>query len=152
MNENQAKLEELLPTPIKPVGSYVFTKQIGDLVFSSGIIPLKDGKLLFSGKLGANVSVEEGQECARLCAINALSLLREHLGGSLAGLREVVSLRAIVSGTAEFTDHAKVANGASDFLVEHLGESAHHVRAAFGANSLPLDAPVEIEFVFRVSE
>jgi enamine deaminase RidA (YjgF/YER057c/UK114 family) len=145
------KLEAMLPAPIKPIGSYVFVKQIGDIVHTSGIIPLKDGRVIATGKLGAEVSIETGQECARQCALNALSLLREYLGGTLRPMREVVSLRVIVASTPDFVDHAKVANGASDFLVEMLGEQGKHIRAAFGASSLPLDAPVEIEFMFRVA-
>ena len=144
------RLEAMLQAPIKPVGSYVFVKQAGDVVYTSGIIPLRDGVLLAKGKLGAEVSLETGQECAKQCALNALSLVREHLGGKLTSLREVVSLRVIVASTPDYVDHANVANGASDFLVEAFGEFGKHCRAAFGASSLPLDAPVEIEFVFRI--
>ena len=140
----------MLPPPIKPVGSYVFVRRSGDLVFTSGIIPLVDGRLHAAGKLGKEVGVETGKECAKICALNALSLVREFLGEDFFRLESVISLRAIVASTPDFTEHAQVANGASDFLVSVFGENGRHVRAAFGAPSLPLDAPVEIEFVFRI--
>jgi enamine deaminase RidA (YjgF/YER057c/UK114 family) len=146
------KIYALLTDPIKPVGNYVFIKQAGDLIFTSGIIPLKNGVLIHKGKLGATISLDQGQECAKQCVLNVLSLLKENLGGSLISFREVISIRAIVASTAEYTEHAKIANGASDFLVELFGDAGKHTRAAFGVPSLPLDAPVEIEFVFRVDK
>ncbi|MEP0814382.1 MAG: RidA family protein [bacterium] len=152
MNQRLKEIEDRLPPPISPVGNYVFVKRTGDLAFTSGIIPLRDGKLVATGKLGGGLSVEQGAMCARICAENALSLVLEALGCNLEAIREVVSLRAIVSSTPDFIEHAKVANGASDFLVEVFGDSGKHTRSAFGAPSLPLDAPVEIEFVFRIEQ
>lgn len=150
MNDKVSEIASKLPPPIKAAGSYVLVRQEGNLVYTAGIIPLVDGKLAAAGKLGAEVSVAVGQECARICALNALSLVREYLGGDIGRIEGVFALRAIVASTPEFTEHAKVANGASDILVELFGDDGKHVRAALGASSLPLDAPVEIEFVFRV--
>ena len=148
MNERLTQIQAMLPPPISPVGNYVFVKRIGDLVFTSGIIPLQQGTLVATGKLGDQVSTKVGAACARVCAEIALSLVMSSLGCNLDAVREVISVRAIVSSTPEFKDHAQVANGASDFLVEVFGEAGKHIRSAFGAPSLPLDAPVEIEFVF----
>ncbi len=145
-------IEAILDAPIQPVGSYVFIKQVEQLVFTSGIIPLKDGNLIHKGKLGANITLEEGKECAKQCVYNALSLLKEHLNGSLSSFCEVVSVRVFVACASDFHDHAKVANGASDLLVELFGDAGKHTRAAIGAKSLPLDAPVEIELVFKVAK
>jgi enamine deaminase RidA (YjgF/YER057c/UK114 family) len=145
------EFEKNLPEPVKAVGNYVLLKEIGKTVYSSGIIPVSGGKLVFQGRLGAEISIEQGQECARQCVLNVLSLLKEKYG-SLNVISEVVSVKAIIASTPDFIDHPKVANGASDFLVEIFGDKGRHVRAAFGASSLPLGAPVEIEFAFRLSE
>lgn len=150
MDEKMLKLEDMLPPAVSAVGSYRLVKQVGDLVYTSGVIPMKDGNLVATGKVASDVSIEEAKECARVCVLNALSTLKNHLGGDLGRLLEVVQLRVAVSSAPGFTDQHVVANGASDFLAEYLGETGAHVRAAFGAASLPLDAPVEIEFVFRV--
>lgn len=146
-----SEFEKILPEPVKAVGNYVLLKEIGKTVYSSGIIPVSGGKLVFQGRLGAEISIEQGQECARQCVLNVLSLLKEKYG-SLNVISEVISVKAIIASTPEFIDHPKVANGASDFLVEIFGDKGRHVRAAFGASSLPLGAPVEIEFTFRLSE
>ncbi len=147
---NLRELENTLPEPVKAVGNYVLLKEIQGLLLTSGIIPIKDGKLTVTGRLGENVSIEDARACAKLCALNALSLIVEKYG-SLDCISEVVSVKAIVASAPDFTDQPKVANGASDFLVEVFGDRGKHVRAAFGASSLPLGAPVEIEFVFGLT-
>lgn len=141
------ELEKSLPEPVKAVGNYVLLKEFRGQLLTSGIIPIVDGKLAATGKLGENVSIEEAQACAKLCVLNALSLIADKYG-SLDCISEVVSVKAIVASAPDFTDQPKVANGASDFLVEIFGDRGKHVRTAFGASSLPLGAPVEIEFVF----
>lgn len=144
-----SELESILPEPVDAFGNYVPLKEVKGLVYTSGIIPVKNGEMPIKGKVGGEVTLEEGQECARQCVLNALSLVKRKYG-TLAAIKEVVSAKVMVSSVPGFTAQHMVANGASDFLVEAFGDRGRHVRAAFGAASLPLDAPVEVEFVFAV--
>ncbi len=142
-----------LPPAPKPVASYIpavlVPGGVGNLVFVSGQIPMRDGALIASGSVPSRVSIETAQQCARQCVLNGLAALNAEIG-SLQRLRRVVRLGVFVACEPEFTDQPKVANGASDLLVELLGEAGRHARAAVGAPSLPLGAPVEVEFVFLV--
>jgi len=141
------KLKELgcpLPPAPAPVGSYVPFIRVGSLVMTSGQLPLRDGKLACTGKVGGNLSIEQGVEAARVAVVNALSQLAAAAGG-LSNVRQVVRLGVFVNSADGFTDQPKVANGASDLLASVFGDAGRHVRTAVGASELPLNAPVEIE-------
>ena len=140
-----------LPEPAKPVASYVPSALIasGCQVLISGQIPMRKGQLIAEGTVPGNVSIEKAQECARQCVLNGLAALKAEIG-SFDRLRRVVRLGVFVACEPGFYDQPKVANGASDLLVELLGDSGRHARAAIGCNALPLNAPVEVEFLFLV--
>jgi enamine deaminase RidA (YjgF/YER057c/UK114 family) len=142
---------ELPPLP-EPVASYVPVTQAAALVFVAGQVPMIDGQLLHPGKLGKQVSVEMGQEAAARAALQALSALRNHLGGSLDRLVRILQLTVYVAADSEFIEHPKVANGASDALIAVLGPDGRHARAAVGVASLPLGASIEITVTAEVSE
>lgn len=147
------RLQELgitIPEPSVPVANYVGWVRTGNLVFSSGQVPIKDGKLQFQGKVGGDISVEQGQQAARICAINIIAQVKAALGGNLDRVKRVVKLIVFVNGTPEFTEQPKVANGASDLLVEVFGDKGRHARSAVGSGSLPLNVAVEVEGVFEV--
>lgn len=139
---------ELTELP-KPIGSYVPCVQTGNLLFLSGVLPLRSGKLSRTGKVGAAVTLEHAQEDARQVAINALSMLKTHLG-DLDRVKRCVKVNAFVASAPEFTDQPKVVNGCSDLLVDVFGEAGRHARAAVGVAVLPLDAPVEIDFIVEI--
>lgn len=139
---------ELPPVP-KPAGSYVPCIRTGGLLFLAGQLPLKDGKLILAGKIGAGGhTIELAQLAARQCALNALAIVAAEAG--LDNVVRVVRLGAFVNSAPGFTAQPQVANGASDFLVQVFGDAGKHVRSAVGVNELPLDAAVEIDFVFEV--
>lgn len=140
-----------LPEAAAPAANYVPYAQFGNLLQTSGQLPLDAGKLAVSGKLGGNVSLEDGQRAARLCAINVLAQAKAALGGDLGRVKRLLKLTVFVAGDASFTEHHKVANGASDFLVEILGDAGRHARSAVGVPALPLDAAVEVEALFEVA-
>jgi enamine deaminase RidA (YjgF/YER057c/UK114 family) len=139
----------LAPAPAA-VANYVPFVRSGNLVFVSGQLPLKDGKLAFVGKLGAELGIEEGATAARLCAINIIAQAKAACDGDLDRLRRVVKITGFVASTPDFINQPKVINGASDLLVEVFGDVGRHARAAVGAPSLPLDAAVEIEAVLEI--
>ena len=140
---------ELPPIP-EPVESYIPVTQAGSLVFVAGQIAMEDGRLLHPGKLGQQVSVESGQEAAARAALQALSAIRGHLGGSLDRLVRLLQVTVYVAADAEFVEHPKVANGASDVLVSVLGPDGRHARAAVGVASLPLGASVEVAVIAEI--
>ncbi len=147
------KLKELgieLSESPKPLGSYVPAVQIGNLVFLSGILPLRSGKLTKTGRVGESVSLDEARDNARTAAINALSVLKAHIG-SLSGVKRCVKITGYVASAPDFTEQPNVLNAASDLLFEVFGEAGRHSRTAVGVNVLPLNSPVEIEFIFEVS-
>lgn len=144
-----AALGIALPTPAAPVANYLPTVSTGNLVVVSGQLPLKEGKLLATGKLGAAVSSETGTEAAKYCLINVLAQLRAEIG-DLSRVRRVVRLGGFISCTADFTAHAAVMNGASDLAVAVFGDAGRHARSTVGVPSLPLDAPVEVEGLFEI--
>lgn len=148
----EQKLTDLglsLPAASTPQATYVPYKQVGDILYISGQLPFIDGALETTGLLGANVSIEQGQHAARHCLLNILAQAKAALG-SLDNIAEVVKLGAFVASTADFTAQPTVVNGASDLLVELMGEPGKHARFAVGAAALPLNTPVEIEAVIRV--
>jgi len=138
-----------LPEIPKPLGSYVPFVRTGNLVYLSGMLPLKDGKLLKTGRVGEAVSLEEAMLCARTAAINALAVLKSAVG-SLNNVNRCVKISGFVASSCDFIDQPKVINGASDFLFEVFGEAGRHARAAVGVNILPLNSPLEVEFIFEV--
>jgi enamine deaminase RidA (YjgF/YER057c/UK114 family) len=145
-----AALHLMLPAPPKPAGSYVPCVRTGNLVFVAGQLPLAAGNLLFTGKCPSPVDMEEAQECARQCVLNGLAILKAELEGDWSKLVRVVRIGVFVQCDDTFTQQPQVANGASEFLTKLLGDAGKHARAAVGVNALPLNAPVEIEFLFEV--
>src|SRR4051812_27284823 len=138
-----------LPTVPGPFGAYVPAKRSGNLVFVAGQLPMKDGKLLATGPVPSRCSVDDARAAARQCVVNGLAAVRG-VGIDLSALAGVVRGGAFVCSDAGFTDQPKVANAASELLLELFGEAGKHARAAVGVNVLPLDASVEIEFLFEL--
>ena len=149
IEETLASLGIKLPTPPAPAGSYVPVVVSGNLAFVAGQIPTEAGQVKFKGKLGRDVSIETGQQAARLCTINALAQLKSSLG-SLERIKRFVKVTGFVNCEPSFVDQPKVVNGASDLLVQIFGEKGKHARAAVGVSSLPLDSAVEVEFICEV--
>lgn len=139
-----------LHEPAKPIAAYLPTVRTGNLVFVSGQLPLTGGKLLATGKVPSAVSIDQAQEAARQCVLNGMAALKAELGGHLEQLRRVVRVGVFVQSDEDFQEQAMVANGASEFLEELLGDAGKHVRAAVGVNALPKNASVEVEFLFEV--
>ncbi len=139
----------VLPAAAAPVANYVAAVRSGGLLVVSGQLPLVEGRLSASGKLGGGVTVEKGAEAARWCMINVIAQVEAALGG-LHAVRRVVRLGGFVACTPDFTQHATVMNGASDLAVAVFGEAGRHARSTVGVPSLPLDAPVEVEALFEV--
>lgn len=145
-----AKMGVRLPQASAPAANYVPFVRHGDLLFISGQLPLEDGKLVHAGKLGTAVTLADGQKAARLCAVNVLAQAAAALDGDLERIDRVVRVTCFVASEPEFVDQHLVANGASDFLVEALGDRGRHARAAVGMASLPRDAAVEVDAVIAV--
>jgi enamine deaminase RidA (YjgF/YER057c/UK114 family) len=147
------KLRELgieLPKAPSPLGSYIPCVQSGSLLFISGILPLRGGILTRTGKLGDTVTIDEAREDARTAAINALAVVKAHVG-NLAAIKRCVKITGYIASSPDFTDQPKVLNAASDLIREIFGEAGRHARAAVGVNVLPLNSPLEIEFIFEVA-
>jgi enamine deaminase RidA (YjgF/YER057c/UK114 family) len=138
-----------LPAIPRPAGSYVPAARAGSLLFTAGQLPFKEGALAYVGKVGREVSVEEAQQAARLCAINALAAVEAEAG--LENVRRVVKVTGYVSSAADFNNQPMVLNGASELLGEVFGEKGIHARSAVGVAELPLNAPVEIELVVEMA-
>jgi len=149
----EARLNELgieLPQPSAPVANYVPYTVSGNLVFVSGQLCVWNGERRFVGKLGAGISIADGQQAARLCALNILAHLRVACGGDLDRVRHCLRLGGFVNCTPEFTEMPQVVNGASDLMVELFGEIGRHARAAVGVSSLPGGVTVEVEATFAI--
>jgi len=138
-----------LPVAAAPAANYVPYCRTGNMLFTAGQLPLKDGKLQASGLLGRDVDTASGKDAAKYCAINILAQAKAALG-DLEKIRKVVKITVFVASTDDFVEQHLVANGASDFLVAALGERGKHARSAVGTASLPLNAAVEIEAIFEV--
>ncbi len=152
MTSNSQRLAQLgieLPKVTAAVGAYVSGRKVGNLLFISGQLPMKDGVLLATGQVPSRCSVTQAIEAARQCAINALAAAQAAMG-SIDRIKGVIRVGAFVSSDASFTEQPKIANGASEFVVQVFGEPGRHARAAVGANTLPLDAAVEVEFLFEI--
>jgi len=139
----------LLPKPPTPLGNYVEVNQVGSLLFLSGTLPIVDRKLAFTGRLGENLSVEQGREAARLAALNALALAHEHLG-DLDRVKKLVKLIVLMVTTETFFEHASVGDGASNLFAQLFGPETGHVRVVYGVQSMPIGAPVMVDAVFEV--
>lgn len=147
MIEDKLKaLNITLPNPPKPAGSYIPVVASGNLIFVSGQIPMQDGKVIFTGKVPTEKSIEDAQKAARLCAINILAQLKTNLG-SLDKITRIVRLSGFVNSTPDFTEQPKIINAASDLFFEIFGENGKHSRIAVGVASLPLNSTVEIDAV-----
>ena len=147
------KLRELgikLPEAPKPLGSYVPSVQIGNIFYLSGMLPLINGKLIRTGRVGESVSLDEAREDAKTATINALSVLKSSIG-NLDKVKRCIKISGYIASAPDFTEQPKVLNAASDLNYEVFGEAGRHARAAVGVNVLPLNSPVEIEFIFEVS-
>lgn len=150
----EARLAELgltLPEPAKPVASYVPTVRTGNLVFCSGQLPFLKGQLLAIGPVPTAVDVATAKAAARQCVLNGLAALRAELGGDLSKLVRVVRIGVFVQSVDGFKEQPQVGNGASDLLVEILGDRGKHARTSVSVNALPLNASVEVEFLFEVA-
>jgi enamine deaminase RidA (YjgF/YER057c/UK114 family) len=143
-----AELGLTLPQVTKPVASYVPAAVTGNLVFTAGQLPFADGALPATGKVGAEVSAEDAQGFARICALNALAAA-ESVIGSLDRVTRIVKVVGFVASTPDFTGQPGVINGASDVLSEIFGDAGRHARSAVGVAVLPLDAPVEVELILE---
>ena len=139
-----------LPEAAASVANYVPYVISGNLVFVSGQVTIKNGEFLFQGKVGADLTVEQGQEAAKLCALNIIAQLKAACGGDLDRVKRIIRLGGFVNSTAEFTDQPKVINGASDLMVEVFGDAGRHARAAVSAAALPVNVGVEIEAVAEI--
>jgi enamine deaminase RidA (YjgF/YER057c/UK114 family) len=148
--ERLAELGYELPAPNPAVGSYVGAVTVGNTVFVSGHGPYRDGEFVFTGKLGREVDVATGQQAAALTIVNLLASLKEEIG-ELSRVKRVVKLLVLVNSDPEFGEQPKVANGASDLLIEVFGlERGRHARSAIGMGALPFAIPVEIEGIFEI--
>jgi len=150
IEEKLSALGIILPTPAVPVANYVGYVKSGDQVFVSGQLPIENGEVKFVGKVGSKISVEDAKKAARLCAINLLAQVKAACEGDLQRVVRCVKLGVFVNGDADFTDHPIVANGASDLMVEVLGDAGKHARAAVGSGSLPRGVSVEIDAIFEI--
>ncbi len=153
MSNIESKLKSLgieLPTPAAPVANYVGFVKSGNVIFVSGQLPLEAGKLQFIGKVGSEISADDAKRAARLCAINLLAQVKQACDGDLERVVRCVKLGIFVNGDANFKDHPAVANGASDLMVEVLGDAGKHARAAVGSGSLPFGVAVEVDAIFEI--
>ncbi len=140
-----------LPAAPKALGSYVPWLKMDKLLFLSGLLPMINGQLRYEGRVGEDVSLEQAMDAARIITINALSILKDSLG-SLDKVRQCVKLSGYVSSSEGFTEQPRVLNAASDLLVGIFGNRGRHVRVAVGVSVLPLNSPLEIDFIFEVEE
>jgi|SRR3981081_2860353 enamine deaminase RidA (YjgF/YER057c/UK114 family) len=147
-----SRLRELglvLPKPPTPLGAYIEVNQVGSLLFLSGTIPVVNRKLAFTGRLGENLSIEQGREAARLAALNALALAQQHLG-DLDRVKKLVKLTVLMVTTEQFVEHPAVGDGASNLFARLFGPETGHVRIVYGVQSMPMGAPVMVDAVFEV--
>ena len=147
--ERLAGLGLAVPEVAAPVAAYVPAVRSGNQVFTSGQLPMREGQLIATGKVGGEVTPEEALECARQCALNAIAAVRAEVG-ELANVKRIVKVVAFVASTPDFTGQPGVANGASELFGAVFGEAGRHARSAVGVPVLPLDAPVEVELIVEI--
>ena len=145
----KAAFEILLPEPPAPRGGYVPAVKAGNLLFVSGMLPIEKGAVAVTGKVGGNVSIDEGRNAARLAVLNALAVVDKY-GGGFENVRRIVKVTGYVNSAPGFTSQPQVVDGASELLVKLFGEEGRHARAAVGVAALPADAAVEIEMICEV--
>ena len=149
----EKRLKELgiiIPNAPKPAGSYIPVVLSGKLAFVSGQIPIKDGQVVYQGKVGDSQSIDDAQEAAKLCVINGLAQIEAYCG-TLDNLEKIIKISGFVNSTKDFTEHPKVINAASDLLMKIFDEKGRHSRIAIGVSSLPLNATVEIDMVVEIA-
>ncbi len=152
MTTPQERLQELglsIPEVVPPVAAYVPAVRTGNHIYTSGQLPMRDGQLIATGKVGADVSPDQAYEAAQQCALNALAAVNAEVG-DLSRVVSVVKLVVFVASTQDFTGQPQVANGASELIGKVFGDAGRHARSAVGVSALPLDAPVEVEMVVEV--
>jgi enamine deaminase RidA (YjgF/YER057c/UK114 family) len=147
--ERLAELGLSVPEVAKPVAAYIPAVRSGHHVFTSGQLPMRDGELMLTGKVGGEVSQEEAVECARQCGLNAIAAVKAEVG-DLSAIKRIVKVVAFVASTPDFTGQPLVANGVSELLGDVFGEAGRHARSAVGVPVLPLDAPVEVELIVEI--
>ena len=150
IDEKLKELSIVIPTPPSPAGSYIPVVTTGNLAFVSGQIPMKDGRVVFEGKVPDEQSLESAREAAKICIINSLAQLKVNLG-SLDKITKFVRISGFVNSNPNFIEQPRVINAASDLLVEIFGDIAKHSRIAVGVTSLPLNSTVEIDMVVEFS-
>ena len=146
---NELKIE--LPDAKPPVGSYVATKIVGNLLYISGQISISENGELIKGKVGKDLSVDEGYKAAERCGLSIISQAKEACNGDLSKIKSCVKLTGFVNSTDDFTDQPKVINGASDLIASVFADAGIHTRAAVSANSLPLGVSVEVDAIFELN-
>ena len=151
VEEKACQLGLIIPEAPKPVAAYVPGVRAGDLIFTSGQLPVVNGELQYKGKVGAGVSPQEGYEAAKVCALNCLGVIKNMIG-NLDKIEQVVKVVGFVNSAPGFNMQPKVINGASELLGVLLGEKGAHARSAVGVNELPMDAACEVEMIVRVRE
>ena len=150
----EARLQEkgiTLPEVAAPQGAYVPYIVSGNHVFLAGQLPMLDGRIQVKGKLGQDVSLEDGQKAARICGLNLIAQLKQACGGDLDRVSRVVKLTGFVNATPDYDAQPKVINGVSELMAEVFGDAGQHARAAVGAGSLPLNVAVEVEGIFEIA-
>lgn len=150
IEEKLCALGITLPSPPKPAGSYIPVVRTGNLVFVSGQIPISNDKVIYSGKVTKDLSIDDAQKAARLCVINALAQLKSEFG-DLDKISKIVRVSGFVNSPPEFTEQPKVINGASDLLFEIFEKTGQHTRIAVGVSSLPLNSAVEIDLIVEIT-
>ncbi len=149
--ENLKKNKLELPKAADPVGSYVATKEVGKLLYISGQISMDANGNLIKGKLGKDLTTDEGYEAAVRCALSIISQAKKHLSNDLSKIKNCIKLTGFVNSTDDFTDQPKVINGASDTIAKVFDDNGIHARAAVSTNSLPLGVAVEVDAIFELN-
>lgn len=147
--ERLAEMGETVPEVAAPVAAYVPTVRTGPYVYVSGQVPRRGDDLMFTGKVGAEVTLEQAVACARQCALNAIAAVKAEVG-ELSAVKRVVKVVGFVASAPDFTDQPQVINGASELLGGAFGSAGQHARSAVGVAALPLDVPVEVEMIVEV--
>lgn len=153
MSAIEKKIEEMgltLPEATLPAANYVPTMISGNMLFVSGQLPMMGGKPQYIGKVGKDISLEDAQACARICGLNILAHTRAALGGDLSRISKLVRMGIFVNASDDYTDHPKVANGVSDFMVALFGDAGKHARFAVGVSGLPFGVAVEVDATFEL--